>query len=177
LLAPPVCRGHQPRSCCRNSFRVHALAHSSPHSCPSFTLLPNPWPRPCRSSARARAGPTPAPAHAISLAPVHAARAMASATSTCTRCCSTPAEPLARAPPTVPPAPSAPIPALPRICAEPNHLCSRRPALRPVLQFPRALRLDWCFSFCAHASSSPPPVFCSAQAIPVRAELRSCVCR
>jgi hypothetical protein len=33
----------------------------------------------------------------------------------------------------VAPAPaSASIPALPRVCAEPNHLCSRRPALCPV---------------------------------------------
>jgi hypothetical protein len=177
LLAPPVCRGRQPHSCCRSSFRAHALAHSSPHSCPSFTLLPNPSPRPCHSSARARAGPIPAPTHAISLAPVYAARATASATGTCTCCCPTPAELLARTPPTVPPAPSAPIPALPRVCAEPNHLCSRRPALRPALQLPRALHLDWYLSSCAHASSSPPPVFCSAQAISVRAELRFCVCR
>jgi hypothetical protein len=65
LLAPPVCRGRQLCSCCRSSFRAHALAHSSPHSCPSFTLLPNPWPRPCCSSARACAGPTPALAHAV----------------------------------------------------------------------------------------------------------------
>jgi hypothetical protein len=48
------------------------------------------------------------------------------------------------------PAPaSVPIPALPRVCAEPNHLCSRRPALRPALQLPRAPRLGWCLSSCA----------------------------
>jgi hypothetical protein len=69
------------------------------------------------------------------------------------------------------PAPaSASIPALPRVCAEPNHLCSRRPALRPAAAWiPRT----------AHASASrlpheprPHPRLRA----PARAHLRPCAC-
>jgi hypothetical protein len=42
--------------------------------------------------------------------------------------------------------------------------CAPVPALHPALQLLRTPRLGWCLSSRAHASSCPPPVFCSAQA-------------
>jgi hypothetical protein len=72
-----------------------------------------------------------------------------------------------------PPLPRARLPrALARARPGPLHACSL-----PERLLPRALRLGWCLSSCAHASSSPPPAFCSAQTSSVQAELRSCACR
>jgi hypothetical protein len=78
--------------------------------------------------------------------------------------CQCHAPPHLRARRSVAPTPaSASIPALPRVCAEPNHLCLCRPALHPALASAGATP-GWCLFSHARASSSPPPVFCSAQA-------------